>query len=316
MVSLALYGVAGLAPIALSSLVGVLVCRAGLGLAVGGILTVATTLVTDYYDGERRSAVLGQQAAAMGAGGVVFLLLGGVLADVSWRAPFAIYAAALVALPAALAFLDEPDRTPATDAPDAAPLPVALAVTVYALAFVGMIVFYLTPVQIPFYLAERGVPSGTLAGGAIALATVASVVTSLRFQRVLQRLGYRGTVAVVFAAFAAGYAAVALGGTLTGAAALVPVGLGMLAVGAGAGLLMPALNNWLGDQTPAAARGRALGGLSTALFFGQFVSPIAAQPVTDAATLAASFAAAAGLSVAVAAVLAVRARRSPDPVPT
>jgi MFS family permease len=54
------------------------------------MMTTATTLIADYYEGERRSAVMGQQAAFMGFGGVVFLVLGGVLADLSWRAPFGI----------------------------------------------------------------------------------------------------------------------------------------------------------------------------------------------------------------------------------
>jgi MFS family permease len=37
---------------------------------------------------------------------------------------------------------------------------------------------------------------------------------------------------------------------------------------------------WLSAAVPDSARGRALGGLSTAMFLGQFLSPIISQPLT------------------------------------
>ena len=46
------------------------------------------------------------------------------------------------------------------------------------------------------------------------------------------------------------------------------------------GLLVPNVSVWLADETPPALRGRVLGGLTTALFLGQFLSPIVGQPVS------------------------------------
>ena len=77
----ALYGMAGTSGYVLDSLFHILIGRAFLGLAVAGIMVTATTLIADYYSGPARAAFLGLQAAFMGLGGVVFLSLGGFLAD-------------------------------------------------------------------------------------------------------------------------------------------------------------------------------------------------------------------------------------------
>ena len=55
--------------------------------------------------------------------------------------------------------------------------------------------------------------------------------------------------------------------------------------GFGIGLLMPNINAWLASESPASLRGRVLGGYTTALFAGQFFSPLVAQPLNDSLSL-------------------------------
>ena len=62
-----------------------------LGLAVAGVMVSATTLIADYFKGDARANFMGLQAAFMGFGGVIFLSVGGFIADVNWRLPFLIY---------------------------------------------------------------------------------------------------------------------------------------------------------------------------------------------------------------------------------
>ena len=50
--------------------------------------------------------------------------------------------------------------------------------------------------------------------------------------------------------------------------------VGLCFFGVGMGLFLPNTNNWLFGQTHAPIRGRAIGGLTTAIFMGQFVAPI------------------------------------------
>ncbi|HEY9738404.1 MAG TPA: MFS transporter, partial [Trichocoleus sp.] len=125
-----LYGLAGGSGLVLSSISGLLIGRALLGLAVGAIMTTATALIADYYQGPQRNQVMGIQASFMSFGGVAFLVLGGLLADIGWRAPFLIYLMAFVVFGLALVFITEPKvETPspqdAVVAAPPAPLPTA-----------------------------------------------------------------------------------------------------------------------------------------------------------------------------------------------
>jgi MFS family permease len=111
------YGLAGTSGLYLESLPAILVGRAFLGVAVACVMVSATTLIADYYVGAARAAFMGIQAGFMGLGGVVFLTLGGALAQQNWHYPFGIYALAWLIVPLILAFILEPHRTIRARAP-------------------------------------------------------------------------------------------------------------------------------------------------------------------------------------------------------
>ena len=73
--------------------------------------------------------------------------------------------------------------------------------------------------------------------------------------------------------------------------------------GIGLGLIMPNLNVWASNEVPNALRGRALGGLTTFMFLGQFLSPIASLPVTETFGLTATYGLAGVLLAVVATIL-------------
>ncbi|MGB3517002.1 MAG: MFS transporter, partial [Elainellaceae cyanobacterium] len=113
--ALLLYGIAGSAGFWLESLQAILVSRAFLGLSVASIMTITVTLAADYYKGPALAQFLGLQSGFMSLGGVVFLTLGGFLAELDWRYPFLIYLLALVWLPLAVISLPEPERSLSSD---------------------------------------------------------------------------------------------------------------------------------------------------------------------------------------------------------
>ena len=180
------YGIAGGSGFVLNSLITILIGRALLGLSVAGIMTGATTLIADYYKGQKRADFMGLQAAFMGLGGVIFLSVGGFVADLNWRFPFLIYLSAWVIGLAIALTLYEPNRKLApqfTDTTSAtkSSMPWGVLAMIYGVALFYMVAFYLIPVQLPFYLQSLGSVSASASGLAIAASTLASSIVSLRY---------------------------------------------------------------------------------------------------------------------------------------
>ncbi|PZD73197.1 Bacillibactin exporter [Acaryochloris thomasi RCC1774] len=274
-----IYGFAGGSGYVLDSLFAILGGRALLGLAVAGIMVSATTLIADYFSGDQRANFMGLQAAFMGFGGVLFLSVGGFIADLNWRLPFLIYLFAWLLLPLMVRVLYEPERIPAASdqggQANVSSLPVRLLVLIYASALLMQVVFYLIPTQLPFYLKQIAGADAARSGLAIALSTLFSAIASLNYGKIKQRFSFITILALAFSLMGLGYIGIGLVGTYGSVLlVLVPAGLGL-------GLLMPNLNVWTSKEAPDHLRGRALGGLTTFFFLGQFLSPIVSQPVSQ-----------------------------------
>ena len=274
---LVLFAVAGATGLVVGSMAGLLVGRAMLGFSVAAIMTAATTLISELYAGAERSRFLGWQAAFMGIGGLFFLVGGGALAELSWRSPFAIYLLALPVIPLVVRYLPEPERGGGSGANDehvGPELPsTSVLACVYGLGLLGMMAFYLIPVQVPFYVEKHFGGTGVTAGISIGITSISSAALSLLFPRVRRALGAVGTLAWTFAAFAPGLLLIGLASSWW---AMLP---GLVLIGVGLGVLTPNLNTILSEQSSPAVRGRVLGGLAMFLFLGQFCSPLAAAPV-------------------------------------
>ncbi|MFQ5947076.1 MAG: MFS transporter [Anaerolineae bacterium] len=154
---------------------------------------------------------------------------------------------------------------------------------VYTIAFAAMVVFYVFPVQLPFYLTALAAASNTQIALALALQTLISIIVALRYQRLQARLSHRGIFALVFVTLGAGHLIVAA----TPAYALVIVG--SMIAGLGLGLLVPNLGAVVALTVPARVRGRAMGGLTASIFLGTFFSPLVLQPVLQQSGIVATF---------------------------
>jgi MFS family permease len=318
--SLVLYALAGTTGAYLSDIYLILVGRAFLGMAVGALMTAVVTLIGDYFEGEERSRFMGYQAAFAGVGGLFFIAGGGLLADISWRAPFWIYGFSLLVMLLAWLFVPEPARPahsaparpahpapsrsasqaparpeshaparstpPKTDAsghktgPAAIPPKVYL---VYLIAFFSMAVFYMIPVQMPFMLSALDGVSSTGVGFAIAFMNVTAVTAALNYGRVKQRLSFGGVMALVYFLIAAGYI------IISRSTAYWEMVAGILVSGLGFGMQMANLNLWLVSLAPPPIRGRLVGYLNSAIFLGMFLSPILLQPLIQISNLYTSF---------------------------
>ena len=293
--ALIIFGLAGTSGYVLNSLMAILISRALLGLAVAGIMSGFTTLILDYFSGPKLNQFMGYQGAFIGLGGMIFLLSAGLLADIGWRFPFLVHLFAFAVLPGVLFFIDEPQPQAGltqNDAVDKSPaFPWRTLTPLYAIAFMGMMIFFIFPVQLPFYLTAESDVSNSQVGLALSLQTVSSVIVALMYQRLKARLSFQAIFGLIFLTFSVNHAILAFTGNYGFAIAALMIG------GLGIGLFPPNNSVWLASLTPPTLRGRAVGGMTSALFLGQFFSPIFAQPINERVGLAGTFGIAAGISL-------------------
>ena len=296
---LVLYGLAGAAGYVLTDLYAILASRMLLGVAIAGSMTTLTALVGDYFHGEERARFAAMQSTAMSLGAMVFVGVGGLLADLSWRLVFLVYLAGwLVVIPTGLYLREPAHRHDAgEERADSAPVAWRRVAAAYAITFFALVVFYMTPVQVPFLVRDLGVRSSTAAGFVIVLSSLAAAAGAQLYARVSRGHGVFAIYGWAFGLIAAGYALIG------SASSYVVVLAGGLVSGLGVGLFFPNSYLWLLSLAPARLRGRLSGGLTTAVFMGQFFSPLLAQPLIAAVSLPWAFVVIAGMTAAVAATL-------------
>ncbi len=295
LVSLGLYGFIGASAYLLDSLYAILISRALLGIGIAGIVTSSITLIGDYYSGVYRIRFMGLQSAVTGYSGVAYITVAGVLGDVYWRLPFLIYLLALLILPIALFSITEPEHITKSKAGDQdeshskEPLPTKQIAFIYFISFFGMILFYMVPVQLPFFMNSLGITSKTMIGSSMAVMTLVSATTATQFHRIKERLSFLQIFILLFTLMGTGYFII---GT---SSSYVQIIIATSVSGLGLGLFMPSLSVYIVSIAPEGIRGRIVGGMGTAFFLGQFFSPIIVHPSVEAIGLARSFVAASGL---------------------
>jgi MFS family permease len=274
------YALVGIAPAVLDNLQGILASRLLLGVCEAAIMTVATTLIVDYFpDDRRRNRYLGLQAVTTTLAATVFIAVGGVVGASGWHTPFWIYLAGLVIAAPVAMLLWEPER-PARDETAKAPLPklpwstlaVPLAITLF-----GGMSFYVLIIEISYLVVGTGVdPSATNVIGAVAAAaSLATAVGGLLFARVAHFTPAK-LLPVAFGLQAIGMVIIWLvdgfAGVVTG---------GMIA-SLGSGLMLPTLVVWVVAGHPFEQRGRISGLWNSAFFLGQFLAPLVATGLASA----------------------------------
>ncbi len=271
---LVVYAIAGSSGYWLENLYLILAGRALLGICVGFTMTIATTLIADYYQGKARQQFAGIQIAFMSVAGIVFVSLGGVLADIDWRIPFLIYVLSLAVLPLAYIFLKEPEHQSGEKRDEAVALKSPRIIWfVFANVMLMWILFFIVPIQIPFHLKDIGMESNTAIGLVIASSTFFSAISSFSFGRLKGRFSFPALFALGYGLMAIAFVFIAFGDSFS------MVMMGMLFSGLGMGITIPNANVWVMQLAPLEIRGREIGRLTTFWFMGQFLSPLILLPL-------------------------------------
>lgn len=287
--ALILYAVSGASGYFLDNLYYILAGRAVLGIAVGISMTIVNTLVADYFQGPERQKFVGLQVAFMSLGGILFIGLGGVLADFDWRLPFLIYLFSLVVFPMTILFLYEPEISKPTATAESRVQSPNIIWLLFINMMVMWILFFLIPVQVPFHLKAIGIERNALVGAAIALSTLFSAVSAVSYSKLKDKFSF-------FTIFSTGYVLMAIAFALVASAeSYAMVVLGMIISGLGMGMMIPNTNIWVMKLAPPQIRGREIGRLTTFWFFGQFISPILLLPLSSSISISGTFWVAAGV---------------------
>ena len=287
--SLVLYAISGAAGYFLNNLYHILISRAVLGISVGMSMPIVITLIADYFEGMERQKFVGLQIAFMSMGGILFIGLGGILADVSWRHPFLIYLFSLLVLPLSIVFLHEPAIVQQRNQPNTNVKAPGIIWMLFINTMIMWIVFFLVPVQIPFHLKAIGVEKSSLIGAAIAMATAFSAVSSFSYSRIKAHFSFLSIFSIGYLLMAAGFVCISISNTY------VLVVIAMMLSGLGIGMMIPNTNMWVMKIAPPEIRGKEIGKLTTFWFSGQFLSPIIIFPVLNILSLSSTFMLASGL---------------------
>ena len=266
---LLLFAVTGSAGLYLQSIESLLFSRALFGIAVAVLMIISTALVGDYFSQEQRHRYMGLQSAFTSFGGLLLLVSGGLLSDIGWRYPFAVYLLGLLYIPLVWRFIVEP-RHPGHD--EAAEEPDARLTRIYALAFLLMLLFYILPTQMPFLMINHFGASGMLTGAIIATAFVANALGAVSFAWLKRRFGFAQIYLIGMAVIGSGFVLIGLVRDVHLFFLTSPV------MGFGGGVLMTNVMAWMLSRSHSRRRVKSSGYLASALFMGQFFSPILFHP--------------------------------------
>lgn len=283
-----------------------------MGVGIGLVVPMATSLVNDCFNGPQQAQMMGWQSSAANVGAMMMTFLGGLLAAVHWSCNYLVY---LIALPGLLlaalclpAAAERQDAALPEDAPRQAGFLSLLGrrpILVGCLLSAAVTMLFNTaPTNLSMFVTEKGIGSAAQAGTATTLLLLSGTVGGLCYGWLSARLG---RYVMVF-----GFGMLALGQLVCSfAPSMAVVYLGCLLCGCAISTVMPAVMLHMAAHSggnPAATSALAM----SASNLGGFCSPaitVAAQAVTGGASVSARFvlSAACGLLAALLTALMVHA---------
>ncbi|GAB3297154.1 MFS transporter [Parasphingorhabdus pacifica] len=310
---LLLYGIAGGAGMFVTSYPALIASRLVFGIGAAAVFTGTTVALLSLYRGPGQDRVMGWRTTATSLGGLIWPLLGGALGGISWHAPFGIY---LVGIPIGVAaLLVLPEETEADHSRQDRGAFRLLRwypslLTCYGLLVASAVFMYALAVFLPQRLAVLHIEEPLLVAvySVVAAAATTSLV-GLGYGTLSAKLGYRALLRTAAGAWVAAFLVL---GTVSQPVLLLaaPVLFGL-----GQALAVPTLTILVGKRAPSHQRGQATSLTGTAVFAGQFLSPLLIGPLVGATSITTGFLAAGGVAGLILLALLVVNISGPDDDP-
>ncbi|MEY4761158.1 MAG: hypothetical protein RLZZ200_1014 [Pseudomonadota bacterium] len=266
-VSLVVYGVVGVAPVFLSDLYALIASRVAVGAAEALIMVLTTTLVGDFFSGATRDRWLAAQTTIASLSALLFFNLGGLLGRQGWRAPFWVYASALLMLVLVLRYTWEPARQEKQATMSWATFPVGRFVQIIAVTIFASTLFYTVQIHASVGLDQLGLKDPAQIGLLTSIASLGVPLGTFIYARVTGTRVAR-LLLVEFLMLGVGFLLMSRATTVT--SFLIGCGINQV----GAGLVLPTLLVWAMSQLHFEVRSRGAGLWTGAFSLGQWLSPI------------------------------------------
>jgi MFS family permease len=264
-IGLFLYGIFGLAAIFLHGVIPVFIDRLLLGGATALVMASGTGLISEFYDGHARLAMIAKQGMAIELGGVIFLFIGGIFASIHWQLPFLLYFMAWIFL--ILIWFFVPKINPSITSTSLSQLSERNHKNhiVYLAAIFSMILFFTGVITLPEKLFKEGLDEAQT-GYFLSYVSLIAVFAAYFMPKLVKKVGeFRG----LFIAFICyGFAHFCFSTTNL----LMFEVVGATFLGMGFGFSIPLVNHMIVERSHAQQRGKNLAQLAMAIFLGQFLA--------------------------------------------
>lgn len=271
--SMIVYAFVGSAPFFLENIYVILVTRCGVGICESIVMTVTTTMISDYYKGAARERWLAAQTATASLSALLIIWAGGQLgAAFGWQGPFLVYLYSLILVIGVITFTWEPAKDSVLEVTSGADarytqLPMARMIGICAITLVASVMFYATITQNANALVSLGVSDPGTIGNLSSLASLGVPIGTFIFW-VLGRLPIGWLLTIDFALIGLGFSwmgSASSPSTYAWAANVQQIGCG---------LVLPTMLVWATRGLAFDIRGRGTGMWQATFAIGQFVSGV------------------------------------------
>jgi predicted MFS family arabinose efflux permease len=270
-----LYALAGTAGLYLGDLQSLLVSRLLVGVSAAAIQVACMTLINTRLEGGARARWMGLHISVAMLTAIFAHPVAGMLGEISWRLPFALYGMGLVLVPAALlqharaVSRPEESRSDGMRTSFLSWFPLRYLLLAFAIGSLAL----MPSVQVPFLLREKGLLRPSAIALVLTADSFAGAIMAMLYGRARAYISAHVAFAISFATAAAGLMLAAL------AESVAAVIAGLLVYGLGIGWFVPNLMTTLSVRVAPGHQGRAAGIVKAAHFLSAPVSVALVEPL-------------------------------------
>ncbi len=175
-----------------------------LGIGIGLVVPIATSLISDYFSGEEQGRLLGFQTSAANIGSMLMTFFGGMLTVIAWHYNYLVYLFAVPGLILSFLFVPKVNMSTKIEENDNKIQIPNSAWLYFFVSAIFMLLFYMGPTNLSILVKERQIGSAITAGNATTLLLLGGSAMGLVFGKISSKIG-KNTIPMGFLVLFMGY---------------------------------------------------------------------------------------------------------------